>query len=943
MKLRSALLTCVSLPLLAFLGSSMITLRDAWKERGLVVDARENAHAIEGLSSFVHELQKERGTSNLFLNDGIPRAAVDRQRGGSDSARTAFRQHLASARFPKGAIDSLHAADASLEAVREKVDKSEPASASRKAYTSTISRLLDGYRAAVDAPTTKGMGKMLTSLAILEQAKESSGQLRALGAGFLAADKPLSHDQVGDIYGLQSAISGNLASRGLTLSKETRSLMKEVQKRPHWRLADTVLMRMIDRSDSGKFGTTGKAFFDIMTSKINDLDEVRQSELKALEARSTKVLKDADQSLTLQAFLFLLLSCCSIGLVWFISRHITSRLAILEEAIHRASRGDLSDPGVLGGNDEVASLGGSMRLLVGSMRDLIAEINCMSAAHNQGQIDTVIDADRFQGDFVLMALGVNEMMQSQVADNLEAMGCIAAFGQGDLDAPLRPFPGQKAFINESIEKMRENIKALAVDTNTLVQAAVAGQLTIRADATKHHGAFRKIVQGINDTLDTVVGFIDQIPTPVMVINNEFSIMYMNKAGAALGGRDHLELSRSNEKCHSFFKTGDCQTANCACAQAMEANQLTGSETDAHPGTHNLDITYTAVPIRNQSGEIVGALEVVMDQTRIKQAEKLMTKIGIYQDAEVSRLNEALQKVAGRDLTIRIETGSADADTSTIREKFIAIASAFNMAIENLDQALAQVTDSTSQVASASGQISSGSQNLAQGANEQASSLEEISASLEELSSMTRQNAENASQAKSLAGEADQNAKVGTDAMTRMSNSIQKIKESSDQTAKIVKTIDEIAMQTNLLALNAAVEAARAGEAGRGFAVVAEEVRNLAQRSAQAAKNTADMIGESVRNADDGVKIATEVSSSFEKIAGSSKKVNDLIAEIAVASKEQAAGIKQVNDAVGQMDKVTQQNAANAEESASASEELSSQAAELQAMVAQFRIGQANAC
>jgi methyl-accepting chemotaxis protein len=177
-------------------------------------------------------------------------------------------------------------------------------------------------------------------------------------------------------------------------------------------------------------------------------------------------------------------------------------------------------------------------------------------------------------------------------------------------------------------------------------------------------------------------------------------------------------------------------------------------------------------------------------------------------------------------------------------------------------------------------------------------------------------------------------------MSRMSTSIQKIKESSDQTAKIVKTIDEIAMQTNLLALNAAVEAARAGEAGRGFAVVAEEVRNLAQRSAQAAKNTADMIGESVRNADDGVKIATEVSTSFDRIAGSSKKVNDLIAEIAAASKEQAAGIKQVNDAVSQMDKVTQQNAANAEESASASEELSSQAAELQAMVAQFNIGKA---
>jgi uncharacterized phage infection (PIP) family protein YhgE len=171
----------------------------------------------------------------------------------------------------------------------------------------------------------------------------------------------------------------------------------------------------------------------------------------------------------------------------------------------------------------------------------------------------------------------------------------------------------------------------------------------------------------------------------------------------------------------------------------------------------------------------------------------------------------------------------------------------------------------------------------------------------------------------------------------MSESINKIKESSDQTAKIVKTIDEIAMQTNLLALNAAVEAARAGEAGRGFAVVAEEVRNLAQRSAEAAKNTANMIEESVKNAEDGVKIAGEVAQSFESIATGNAKVNDLIAEIAAASGEQSQGIDQVNTAVAEMDKVTQQNAANSEESASAAEELSSQAEELQSMVAQFTL------
>ncbi|MBD3418965.1 MAG: methyl-accepting chemotaxis protein [Chitinivibrionales bacterium] len=240
-----------------------------------------------------------------------------------------------------------------------------------------------------------------------------------------------------------------------------------------------------------------------------------------------------------------------------------------------------------------------------------------------------------------------------------------------------------------------------------------------------------------------------------------------------------------------------------------------------------------------------------------------------------------------------------------------------------------------QVASASEQLSSSSQQMSEGASEQASSLEEVSSSLEEMASMTKQNAENAKQANTMADDASGAAQESTTAMQEMAVAIEKIKTSSDETAKIIKTIDEIAMQTNLLALNAAVEAARAGEAGRGFAVVAEEVRNLAQRSAEAAKNTSDLIEGSQRNADNGVATSTAVNQALEKITGSVQKVAQLISEVSAASGEQSQGIDQVNSAVAQMDQVTQQNAANSEESASASEELSSQAQNLNQMVAEL--------
>jgi methyl-accepting chemotaxis protein len=481
------------------------------------------------------------------------------------------------------------------------------------------------------------------------------------------------------------------------------------------------------------------------------------------------------------------------------------------------------------------------------------------------------------------------------------------------------------------------------------------------DATAELAAREKELRESAENL-RIKSALDKVESNVMLADANLNIIYMNETVTSMMNRNEAELKKVLPGFDSRKLIGaniDTFHKNPAHQRGMLANLRSAHKTEIKVGT--LTFGLTASPVVDAKGERVGTAVEWRDRTaEVAVEEEVAGIVKAASDGDFTRrielagkegffktlaenINGLLQTSSvGLNEVVRVLAALAKGDltekiTNEYHGTFGQLKDDSNKTVEQLTAIMTQIKESADSISTASSEIAAGNQDLSSRTEEQASSLEETASSMEELTSTVKQNAENAKQANQLAASASDVAVKGGRVVGEVVTTMSSINESSKKIVDIISVIDGIAFQTNILALNAAVEAARAGEQGRGFAVVASEVRNLAQRSAAAAKEIKTLIGDSVEKVGAGTKLVEDAGKTMEEIVNSVKRVTDIMAEITAASQEQSSGIEQVNQAVTQMDQTTQQNAALVEEAAAAAESMKEQAGNLSQAVAVFKL------
>lgn len=611
-------------------------------------------------------------------------------------------------------------------------------------------------------------------------------------------------------------------------------------------------------------------------------------------------------------------------------------LKMSADYMNRISKGDIPPVITEDYKGDFDGIKNNINTCIEAINRLVEDMNSLSMDAIEGQLSNRADAGRHSGDFGKVIEGVNATLDAFVGPLQLAGSYLDQIGKGEIPEKItESYNGDFEIIRNDINACIDGLGGLAEGRDILVRMAqndYSGSVV-----GKHPGIYSQIADAIN--------------TVGQRINNVINIL----SNVAEGNLDDLAELKTIGRRSEQDKLMPSMITMIQSIKSLvdETGMLSESAVEGNLATRG-----DASKFNGQYSNVIAGVNATLDAiiAPIEEASSVLKEMargnlqvtvnGDYKGghAEIKKaLNETIENMQSyideiSDVLAGMANGNLNLSiTADYKGDFVEIKNSLNNIILSLSQVMGDISEAAEQVNAGSRQVSVGSQTLSQSSTEQASAIEELTVSITDIANQTKQNAVNANQANELATAAKNNAVKGNGQMQEMLDSMAEINDSSANISKIIKVIDDIAFQTNILALNAAVEAARAGQHGKGFAVVAEEVRNLAARSADAARGTTELIEGSISKVQQGTKIASETAAALREIVDGIEKAANLVGNIADASNEQASGIAQVNKGIEQVSQVVQNNSATAEESAAASEQLSGQAEMLKEMVGRFKV------
>jgi methyl-accepting chemotaxis protein len=665
-------------------------------------------------------------------------------------------------------------------------------------------------------------------------------------------------------------------------------------------------------------------------------------------------------------------------------RHISKSLLTAQEVAAAIAAGNLDSSIDTSQQNEIGALLRSMKTMQDSINFFVAELNGMAQKHTQGWVKERLDATKFSGAYSRMADEINELIQSHIAINRRLLGIVTQYAKGDFSMDMDVLPGETRVITETMNSAKRTFLEVNNEIRMLVEAGAKGDFSKRSDADRFEFMFRDILNNLNSLMETCdVGFNDVLRVADALSQGDLTQTITRDYPGALGAMK-TGVNSTIETINFFVAelNGMAQKhAQGWVKERLDATKFSGTYSRMADEINELIQSRIAINRRllgivtqYAKGDFSMDMDVLPGETRVitetmnsaKQTFlevnneiKMLVEAGANGDFSkrsnadrfefmfrdiLNNLNSLMETCdVGFNDVLRVADALAQGDlTQSITRDYPgalgAMKTGINSTVENLKEMVSAIQESAYAINGASKEITAGNNDLSHRTEEQAASLEQTAASMEELASTVNANTDSAKQASHLAQGASDVASKGVEVVGQVVKTMDSINESARKITEIIAVIDSIAFQTNILSLNAAVEAARAGEHGRGFAVVADEVRKLAQRAAAEAGEIKGLIGDSETKVTEGGKLVAHAGKTMEEIVEAIQKVTTIVSHISAASIEQNGGLNQINQAISQMDLVTQQNAALVEQAAAAAEAMQEQTETLTQMAGRFNVG-----